>query len=463
MNNQSHLVKLGFFVFLTISILVVLVFWFSWNTVESRKGLELNVRFRNVKGLVRGADVRQNGVRVGTVNGVYSDASAGGAMVVLGLYRDIKVPNRSYYSVNTGSLLGDASLDIYTCPTRGKEDPDELTGDENSGCNENVPTGFLEDKATAVGIYEATPNLDDAVKELEGVIKQLRTTTLLGVNRILEEMNVTMEDIGPKLSSTIGNIDKMTQELRISVKEITSKTDGVVSNLNETTSNIKESTRNMPEQLNSILKKTDETVSSLKNEIDNLQMDSRLDGMEKGLKDILDDIEKMTSSLSEESFLQSIKDTTKTINETAESINSTFTSINEMERTSDIGLFYLKNESQATEELASEISFTFAKENWYIGLNHEWWENSDTNFFSGLRNENFKLGAGMFRGSTAAEFSREGKKMTFQSIVWWPDDLDLNLKIKLGIPISEKTNIVLGFEKIQNSEENIFTGLQHNF
>ena len=463
MNNQSHLIKLGFFVFLTISILIVLVFWFSWNTVESRKGLEVNVRFRNVKGLVRGADVRQNGVRVGTVNSVYSDPGAGGAMVVLGLYRGIQVPNRSYYTVNTGSLLGDASLDIYTCSLKGKDDPQELTGDEDSGCNENVPEGFLEDKATAVGIYEATPNLDDAVKELEGVIKQLRTTTLLGVNRILEEMSITMEDIGPKLSSTIGNVDTMTKELRDSVKEITAKTDGVVSNLNETTSNIKESTRKMPEQLNSILEKTDETVSSLKNEIDNLEIDSRLDGLEKELKEILDDIEGMTSSLSEESFLQDIKNTTENINKTAESINSTFTNINELERSSNIGLFYLKNENQSTEKLTSEVRFTFFKENWYVGLNHEWWESSDTSFFAGLRNENINFGAGTFRGNTAAEFSTEGKKINFQSVVWWPEDLDLNLKIKLGIPISEKTNIVLGFEKIQNSEENIFTGFQHNF
>ena len=467
MNNQSHLVKLGFFVFLTVSILFGLVFWFSWNTVESRKGLEINVRFRNVKGLVRGADVRQNGVRVGTVNGVFSDPSAGGALVVLGLYRGIDVPKRSYYTINTGSLLGDASLDIYTCPLGAKKDPEKLSGDEESGCNENVPSGFLENKETAVGIYEATPNLDDAVKELEGVIKQLRTTTLLGVNKILEEMNTTMEDIGPKLSSTIGNIDLMTQELRDSVKEITSKTDGVVSNLNETTNNIKESTRKMPEQINSILDNAERTISSLEKEVNSLKIDSRLDEVQSELKEILDDIEQMTSSLSEESFLNNVKDATENINKATEAINSTFTSINELERVSDIGLFYLKNEDGSKEQLASEVRFTFSKDNWYIGLNHEWWESSETSFFAGMKNESLNFGAGMFRGNTAAEFSA-GEKIKVQSIIWWPEDLDFHIKVKLGIPISEKTSMIFGFEQINassttNSEESIFTGFQHNF
>ena len=34
-----------------------------------------------------------------------------------------------------------------------------------------------------------------------------------------------------------------------------------------------------------------------------------------------------------------------------------------------------------------------------------------------MRNKNIKFGAGTFRGNTAAEFSTEGKKINFQSVV----------------------------------------------
>ena len=39
----------------------------------------------------------------------------------------------------------------------------------------------------------------------------------------------------------------------------------------------------------------------------------------------------------------------------------------------------------------------------------------------------------------------------------------MNLKIKLGIPVSKSTNIVIGLEKIQNAEQTVFSGIQHNF
>ena len=364
MNNQSHLIRLGFFVFLTVSILVGLVFWFSWNTIESRKGLEVDVKFRNVKGLVRGADVRQNGVRVGTVNNVISDPEIGGARVYLGLYKGVRVSNRSYYTINTGSLLGDASLDIYSCPTAAMELPEELTGDEQSGCNENVPGGYLQNGATAVGIYEATPNLDDAVKELEGVIKQLRTTTLLGVNKILEEMNVTMKDIGPKLGSTIGNIDEMTKELRESVKEITTKTDGVVTNLNNTSSNMDQATKELPDQINSLIENANQTISSLKNEIEGLSMDSRLNNMEEEVNGILNNISTITSQLSEENFLENVQSMTENINNATSSINDTFSNINQIERKSNISIFHLNNEDAQSKSLGSEIEFQFFKNDW---------------------------------------------------------------------------------------------------
>ncbi len=462
MNNQSHLIRLGFFVFLTISILVGLVFWFSWNTIESRKGLEVNVKFRNVKGLVRGADVRQNGVRVGTVNNVISDPEIGGARVYLGLYKGIKISNRSYYTINTGSLLGDASLDIYSCPTAAKELPKELTGDEESGCNENVPGGYLQNGATAIGIYEATPNLDDAVKELEGVIKQLRTTTLLGVNKILEEMNITMKDIGPKLSSTIGNIDQMTKELRESIKEITEKTDSVVANLDNTSSNMDQATEDLPDQIKSIVENANETISSLQNEIEGLSMNSRLNNIEKEINNVLDNISTITSELSEENFLEDVQDMAENINNATSSINETFSSINQIERKSNISIFHLDNESTQSKSLGSELEFQFFKNDWYLGLNQEWWNESQTNFFAGLKGRKVNLGAGRFRGETAAEISLD-QNINFKTVAWWPENLDMNLKIKLGIPVSKSTNIVIGLEKIQNSEQTIFSGIQHNF
>jgi len=103
----------------TIMGIVVLVvatvfMWFAYNVSDLRvvKGYEINARFMKIGGLNTGADVRINGVNVGTVISQKINPQDYMVDVVLSIKPNILLPTDSVISVAGDGLMGDKFIKI---------------------------------------------------------------------------------------------------------------------------------------------------------------------------------------------------------------------------------------------------------------------------------------------------------------------------------------------------------------
>lgn len=103
----------------TIMGIVVLVvatvfMWFAYNVSDLKviKGYEINARFMKIGGLNTGADVRINGVKVGTVTSQKINPDDYMVDVVLSIKPNILLPVDSIISVAGDGLMGDKFVKI---------------------------------------------------------------------------------------------------------------------------------------------------------------------------------------------------------------------------------------------------------------------------------------------------------------------------------------------------------------
>ncbi|MBF0167836.1 MAG: outer membrane lipid asymmetry maintenance protein MlaD [Alphaproteobacteria bacterium] len=97
-------------------VLVVAAFFlfFAYGTADVKKikGYELAASFAKIGGLPTGADVRINGIKVGTVVGQKLDPATFNAVLTLSIAADIKLPSDSQASIGSDGLLGDKYVKI---------------------------------------------------------------------------------------------------------------------------------------------------------------------------------------------------------------------------------------------------------------------------------------------------------------------------------------------------------------
>ncbi len=81
---------------------------FAWRTAEIRaeNGYPLTARFAQVGGLERGADVRVNGIKVGTVSDVRLDPDSLDAVVSLTIRDPVALPTDTAVMIESDGLLG---------------------------------------------------------------------------------------------------------------------------------------------------------------------------------------------------------------------------------------------------------------------------------------------------------------------------------------------------------------------
>jgi len=103
----------------TIMGLVVLVvaavfMWFAYNVSDLQvvKGYEINARFMKIGGLNTGADVRINGIKVGTVISQKINPEDYMVDVKLSIMPDVKLPVDSIITVAGDGLMGDKFIKI---------------------------------------------------------------------------------------------------------------------------------------------------------------------------------------------------------------------------------------------------------------------------------------------------------------------------------------------------------------
>ncbi len=83
-----------------------LVFAYSHADLREVKGYAVTAQFSNVAGLDRGADVRINGIKVGTIATMGLDTQTFASIVTLSIRQDIHLPDDTVGSIASDGLLG---------------------------------------------------------------------------------------------------------------------------------------------------------------------------------------------------------------------------------------------------------------------------------------------------------------------------------------------------------------------
>jgi len=83
-----------------------LAFAYTHADLREVKGYSVVAHFTNAAGLDRGADVRINGIKVGTVSSMGLDNQTFASVVTLGIRQDIHLPEDSVGSIASDGLLG---------------------------------------------------------------------------------------------------------------------------------------------------------------------------------------------------------------------------------------------------------------------------------------------------------------------------------------------------------------------
>lgn len=164
-------VKVGFFVFLGLAIIAVMVVRFG-SLGDGLQGFyPLTVDFPNASGLRKGSEVLMGGARVGWVaEAPRIEDSGRHVRVGLNITRGIEIPVEAEFQIGSSGLLGDRFVDV------------QVTSGELSGV-------LLEPGATVEGKREA--GFDDLGREGAELLRELRETVAqVGgvVERVDEEL-----------------------------------------------------------------------------------------------------------------------------------------------------------------------------------------------------------------------------------------------------------------------------------
>ncbi|HLO74929.1 MAG TPA: outer membrane lipid asymmetry maintenance protein MlaD [Magnetospirillum sp.] len=89
-----------------------LVFAYSHADLKQVSGYEITAQFASVGGLETGADVRINGIKVGTVAGHALDPASFNAVVRLTILPDIRLPTDTVAAIASEGLLGGKYLKL---------------------------------------------------------------------------------------------------------------------------------------------------------------------------------------------------------------------------------------------------------------------------------------------------------------------------------------------------------------
>jgi phospholipid/cholesterol/gamma-HCH transport system substrate-binding protein len=100
-----------------------LLFAYSQADVKKVKGYEITASFAKIGGLPTGADVRINGIKVGTVVGQKLDPVTFSAVLTLSIASDLKLPTDSLASIGSDGLLGDTYVKILPGVEKGYIEP----------------------------------------------------------------------------------------------------------------------------------------------------------------------------------------------------------------------------------------------------------------------------------------------------------------------------------------------------
>jgi ABC-type transporter Mla subunit MlaD len=189
--------KVGIFVFVGCVALAGLVVKFGRLGEGVKTYYQLNVRFLDASGLLKGSDVLLAGARIGRVSGgpkLVRDSP--GVIVPLRIYDYVKIPLDSKFTVGSSGLLGDRFVTVT--PPKGQ------------------PNGYIAKEASIDGTRES--GFDDLTKQGNELVGDVRTT----VKKLNEE--TLSEENMKNLKASMEHLNQATSALAESSKKL----DGVI-------------------------------------------------------------------------------------------------------------------------------------------------------------------------------------------------------------------------------------------
>jgi phospholipid/cholesterol/gamma-HCH transport system substrate-binding protein len=189
--------KVGIFVFIGCAALAGLVVKFGRLGEGVKTYYQLNVRFLDASGLLKGSDVLLAGARIGRVSGgprLVGDAP--GVIVPLRIYDYVKIPLDSKFTVGSSGLLGDRFVTVT--PPKGQ------------------PSGYIAKDASIDGARES--GFDDLTKQGNELVGDVRTTV-----KKLNEETLSAQNL-ENLKASMEHLNQATNALAESSKKL----DGVI-------------------------------------------------------------------------------------------------------------------------------------------------------------------------------------------------------------------------------------------
>jgi ABC-type transporter Mla subunit MlaD len=189
--------KVGIFVFVGCVALAGLVVKFGRLGEGVKTYYQLNVRFLDASGLLKGSDVLLAGARIGRVSGgpkLVPDSP--GVIVPLRIYDYVKIPLGSKFTVGSSGLLGDRFVTVT--PPKGQ------------------PNGYIAKEDSIDGTRES--GFDDLTKQGNELVGDVRTT----VKKLNEE--TLSEENMKNLKASMEHLNQATSALAESSKKL----DGVI-------------------------------------------------------------------------------------------------------------------------------------------------------------------------------------------------------------------------------------------
>ena len=189
--------KVGIFVFLGCAALAGLVLKFGRLGEGVKTYYQLNVKFEDASGLLKGSDVLLAGARIGRVSGGPRLVREGlGVIVPLRIYDYVKIPERSKFTVGSSGLLGDRFVTVT--PPKGQ------------------PTGYIAKDSDVDGTRES--GFDDLTKQGNELVTDVRTTV-----KKLNEETLSAQNM-ENLKASMEHLNQATSALAESSKKL----DGVI-------------------------------------------------------------------------------------------------------------------------------------------------------------------------------------------------------------------------------------------
>jgi phospholipid/cholesterol/gamma-HCH transport system substrate-binding protein len=229
-------VKVGFFVFVVIIMLGVLVLGIADINIH-KKGYNVDILFPSAAGLEENAQVSLAGMKIGKVERIILESDVEGnprVRVRLRINEGVMIPDGSKPIITVSSLLGERYIEIMPSKSSGKF---VASGGEMTGLPPSDFSTFLSETGGMMG------DLKDTLGKIKGFLsdenRENITKTLSNTNNITGDIKDVVRDAKPGIKGTISNLHSITTTINNVITPNEERLRNTVVDLSDTVKSLK--------------------------------------------------------------------------------------------------------------------------------------------------------------------------------------------------------------------------------